>query len=349
LSIEILGGETFMATTAKPQTVRWRDRLGLKHGRDAAQRRFVFSTVTPIVLYMSFFTLLPIVWAIALVFFEYSARRSGSGFLGLGGENPFVGLGHFKNMLDFSEEAPLVVRQFHISVKTTLLFAFLILPLNLAITLPLAVLIESVHNRIKPLFRTIFFLPVLTSSVAVAIMWGFILHPQRGLLNGTISAITGKLTATNWIGDSSLVVGGIPVALIAVIIAYLWQDIGYNLVIFIAALQAIPESIKDAALIDGASSWQMFWHVTVPLLRPTILLVAILTMISSFQVFDIIQVMTAGGGPNDQTRVMVIDIYNNAFRFQRMGWAAAVSAVLFLMVLSISLVQMRMLRSEWEY
>jgi ABC-type sugar transport system permease subunit len=300
------------------------------------------------VLYMAFFTLLPMVWAVALAFFEYSARRGGTGFLGLGGENPFIGVEHFRNMLNFADDAPLEVRQFHISVKTTLLFAFIILPLNLAITLPLAVLIESVHNRLRPVFRIIFFLPVVTSSVGVAIMWGYILHPQRGLLNGAISAVSGDLTATNWTGDSSLVVGGIPVALVAVIVAYLWQDIGYNLVIFIAALQAIPESIKDAALIDGADSRQMFWHVTVPLLRPTILLAAILTMISSFQVFDIIQVMT-DGGPNEQTRVMVIDIYNNAFRFQRMGWAAAVSGVLFLIVLSISLVQMRILRSEWEY
>jgi ABC-type sugar transport system permease subunit len=161
--------------------------------------------------------------------------------------------------------------------------------------------------------------------------------------------IGGKLVATNWTGDQSLVIWGIPVALIAVIIAYIWMDLGYNMVIFIAALQGIPKSIKDAAKIDGANWWNMFWRITIPLLLPTILLVSILTMISSFQVFDIIQVMTEGGGPNDQTRVLVIDIYNNAFRFQRMGWASAVSVVLFLMVFSISVIQSRLLRTEWEY
>jgi ABC-type sugar transport system permease subunit len=160
--------------------------------------------------------------------------------------------------------------------------------------------------------------------------------------------LQGKLIGTNWLGDQHLIVWGIPVALIAIIIAYLWQDMGYNLVIFIAALQSIPESIKDAARIDGANWWNMFWRITIPLLTPTILLTSVLTMISSFQVFDIIQVMT-NGGPNDQTRVMVLDIYNNAFRFQRMGWASAVSLVLFFLVLSISLVQTRMLRAEWEY
>ena len=300
------------------------------------------------VLYMAFFTVFPLLWGLALALFEYSARRQGGAILALGGANPFVGLQHFREMLDFAEDAPLWVRQFHISVKTTLLFAFLVLPLNLMITLPLASLIESVHDRFKVIFRTIFFLPVVTSSVGVAIMWGYILHPQRGFLNGLLTELTGKLTVINWVNDQNLTIWGLPVALLAIIVAYLWQDIGYNLVIFIAALQSIPESVKEAARIDGANGRQLFFNITLPLLRPTILLAAILTMISSFQVFDIIQVMT-DGGPNDQTRVLVLDIYDNAFRFQRMGWAAAVSLVLFLMIFVISLAQMRLLRSEWEY
>ena len=318
------------------------------YGRDGSKRTFILSAVSPMVLYMAFWTLLPILWALALAFFEYSARRTGGPILGLGGENPFVGLKHFRNMLDFSPDAPLEVRQFHISVKTTLLFAFLVVPLNLATTLPLAAMIESVGRVFKIGFRTIFFLPIVTSSVGVAIMWGYILHPQRGFLNEALTIIRGKLTVINWTGDTSLMVGTVPVALLAVIIAYLWQDIGYNLLIFIAALQAIPDSIKDAAIIDGANGRQLFFHITLPLLKPTILLASVLTMISAFQVFDIIQVMT-NGGPNNQTRVMVIDIYDNAFRFQRMGWAAAVSVVLFLIVFVISLAQNRLLRTEWEY
>jgi ABC-type sugar transport system permease subunit len=209
-------------------------------------------------------------------------------------------------------------------------------------------MIESVHQRVKPVFRTIFFLPVLASSVGVAIIWGFVLHPQNGLLNGAIHAITGKTTQIAWISDARLVFLGVPVALIAVIIAYLWQDIGYNLVIFIAALQAIPQSVKDAARVDGASAWQTFRHITLPLLKPTILLASILTMISAFQVFDLFQVMTQGG-PQDQTRALSLDIYLNAFRYQKMGWAAAVSVVLFAIVFVISLAQTRLLRSRWEY
>ena len=317
-------------------------------GREGAQRRFVAVVLLPALAYMAVFLLLPIVWAFLLSFFDFSPRRTGSPFLGLGLDNPFVGLEHFKQMFDFSNTAPLEVRQFHIAVKITLLFAFIVLPLNLAITLPLAAMIESVHGRWKVLYRTVFFVPVLTSAVGVAIIWGFVLHPQRGLVNGIITRVTGRFTSIAWTTDPDLVVAGVPIALAAIIVAYLWQDIGYNLVIFIAALQAIPDSVKDAARVDGASAWQTFRYITLPLLKPTILLASVLTMISSFQVFDLFQVMTAGG-PDDQTRALSLDIYESAFRYQRMGWAAAVSVVLFLLVFTISLVQSRFLRANWEY
>ncbi len=316
-------------------------------GRDSAARRFIAGAISPLVLYMGFWTLFPLLWAMALAFFEFSPRRAG-GFLGFGGDNPFVGLQHFQNMINFSPDASLEVQQFHIGIKITLIFAALVVPLNMLVTLPLAFLIESVHARAKGFFRTIFFLPVLAPSVGVAIMWGFIFHPQRGLLNAIIGKFTGKLVGINWTGDPKLVFWGIPIALFAIVIAYLWQDLGYNLVIFIAALQGIPQSIKDAAKIDGANGWQMFARIIIPLMMPTILLTIILTMISAFQVFDIIQVMT-DGGPNDQTQVLLLNIYNYAFRYQKMGWAAAVSIVMFLLVFSISLVQTRLLRAEWEY
>ena len=296
---------------------------------------------------MAFWTVFPLLWGIALAFFNYSPRQTG-GFLGFGEGNEFVGLQNFQNMFNFSPEAPLEVQQFHIGIRVTLLFAALIVPLNLLITLPLAFLIESINDKVKGIFRTIFFLPVLAPSVGVAIMCGFIFHPQRGLLNAVLGEFAGKLIGIAWLRDSSLTVWGIPVALFAIIIAYLWQDMGYNLIIFIAALQGIPQGIKDAARIDGANWLQMFARIVVPLLMPTILLAAVLTMISAFQVFDIVQVMT-DGGPDDQTQVLLLNIYSYAFRYQKMGWAAAVSIVMFLLVFSISLVQTRLLRTEWEY
>jgi ABC-type sugar transport system permease subunit len=275
--------------------------------------------------------------------FEYSPGRAGGPILGLGGSNPFVGLEHFRNMIG---GVSLEARLFRTSLTNTLILAFIVLPLNLVITLPLAALIEAVRGRLKIAFRAIYFLPVVTSSVGVALMWRYLYDPQHGLLNAIIRLLGG--TPVAWLSDPRAEFLGVSVSMWAVIAAYLWQDYGYNLVIFIAALQGIPREFKEAALIDGANAWQAFIKVTVPLLRPTLLFVCVMTMLSSFQVFDIIQVMTRGE-PNNQTRVLVLDIYENAFRFQRMGWAAATAFVLVAVVMIVTVAQMRLLRTQWEY
>jgi len=312
-------------------------------GVTIGKRRFVTSVTVPVILYAAAFGLLPVVWALVLMFFEYSPARSGGPILGLGGANPFVGLDHFHEMIT---GATLQARQFRVSLRNTLIFAFAVLPLNLAITLPLAALIESIHERLKGFFRSVYFLPVVTSSVGVALVWGFMYNPQNGLVNTVLKFFGG--TPIAWLTDPRTTFFGISTALWAVIVAYLWQDFGYNMVIFIAALQGIPKEIKEAALIDGANFLQVFRFITIPLLRPALLFVCVMTMLSSFQVFDIIQVMT-GGGPNSQTRVLVLDIYENAFRFGRMGWAAATAFVLLLVVALVTTLQMRVLRTDWEY
>ncbi|MFL6181670.1 MAG: carbohydrate ABC transporter permease [Actinomycetes bacterium] len=314
---------------------------------DAPQTRFRRIVLGPILIYMACFTLLPLVWVVALSLFNYSPRREGAGIGGLGGDNPFVGLQNFQQLFDFSDPTPLA-QTFHTAVIVTLVFAFIVLPLNLLITLPLAVMIESVARRLRPLLRTVFFMPVLTSAVAVAVIWQYVLNPQYGLLNAMITKVTGDTTVISWLNDPNLTVAGVPIALVAVTCAYLWMDIGYNLVIFIAALQGIPKSLHEASLLDGANAWQRFWQVTLPLLKPTIFLTAILTMISSFQAFDLFQVMTKGA-PDNQTRVLSLDIYENAFTFQSMGWAAAESIVLLGIVLLITLMQSRLLRTKWTY
>jgi multiple sugar transport system permease protein len=312
-------------------------------GLAAGQRRFILSVSIPTIMYSAGLSVLSVIWAFALMFFEYSAGRAGGPVLGLGGNNPFVGLEHFRNMI---KGATLEARLFRTSLGNTLIFAFAVLPLNLAITLPLAALIEAVPGRVKNAFRAVYFLPAVTASVGVALMWGYIYQPQEGLLNAVIRLFGGP--TISWLADPRPQFLGVSVAMWAVTVAYLWQDYGYNMVIFVAALQGIPTELKEAAMIDGANAWQIFRRVTVPLLRPTLLFVCVMTMLSSFQVFDIIQVMT-NGGPQHQTRVLVLDIYLNAFRYQRMGWAAAVSFVLLLVVVIVTVVQMRLLRTEWEY
>lgn len=308
-------------------------------------RGFVAGTVSPMIFYLISLSVLPLLWAFVLAFFDYSPRRVGGPLLGLGGDNPFVGLEYFQQMISGVGREP---RIFQSSLTNTLLFTMLVLPLNMLITIPLAVLIESTNSIFKRLFRTIYFLPVVTSSVGVAVMWGYIFNAQYGLLNNGLRAVGG--TPVSWLQDPSATILGIPAAMAAVVIAYLWQDFGYNLVIFIAALQGIPDSLKDAAKVDGGSPFQVFFHITLPLLRPTILVTSVLTVISSFQVFDLIQVMTQGGpGRIGQTRVLVLDIYENAFRFERMGWAAAIAVVMFLFIAVLTLIQTRVLRTTWEY
>lgn len=317
-------------------------RRRLRSGLALAKGRFVLGVTVPLLLYESLGVFV-LGWAFVLMFFDYSSGRAGGAILGLGGSNPFVGLDHFIEMIrGVSVEANLL----RTSLKNTLIFAFAVLPLNLIITLPLAYLLESIGDRYKALYRTIYFLPVLTSSVGVALIWLSMYNPQSGWINAILRFIGAQ--PVSWLSDPRAGFLGISVAMWAVILAYLWQDYGYNMVIFIAALQAIPQEFKDAAMIDGATPWRVFTRVTVPLIRPALLFVCVMTMLSSFQVFDIIQVMT-DGDPGYRTQVLMLDIYKNAFRYQRLGWAAAESFVLFLVVMGVTIIQMRFLRTEWEY
>ncbi len=319
-----------------------RPTVNQKGGLAIAKGRFVLSVTVPLLVYESL-GLFVIGWAFVLMFYNYSSGRLGGPILGLGGTNPFVGLGNFIEMFSGnSVEAGL----FRTSLRNTLIFAIAILPLNLVITLPLAYLLESIGERFKALYRTIYFLPVLTSSVGVALIWMSMYDPQAGWINAIIRFFGG--TPVSWLSDPRAGFAGVSVAMWAVIIAYLWQDYGYNMVIFIAALQGVPQELKDTALIDGANRWQAFTKITVPLIRPTMLFVCVMTMLSSFQVFDIIQVMT-NGAPGNQTQVLMLDIYKNAFRYQRLGWAAAESFILFALVMAVTVIQMRLLRTEWEY
>jgi|YNPNPStandDraft_1061719.scaffolds.fasta_scaffold26704_2 multiple sugar transport system permease protein/raffinose/stachyose/melibiose transport system permease protein len=307
-----------------------------------SQRVFAACSLTPIMLYMMAFTLLPMIWAVIITFYRYSPTRQGANFLGLGGGNPFVG---FANYLDLFADTP-TGRLFRLAVKNTFVFALLVLPLNLCITLPLAVLIESVSERLKTVFRTIYFLPTVTSLVAVSLVWGVIYNPTFGLLNLVLRSL--GLKGMAWLSDAQTKVLGVPLPMICLVVTYVWQDMGYNLVIFIAGLQSIPEVFKEAALVDGATSWQRFRYVTLPLLRSTLTFVIVMTMLSSWQVFVIFYVMTRGG-PGNATRTLVLHIYETAFRHQEMGLAATMAMALFLIILVTTLIQLRLLRKEWEY
>jgi len=318
-------------------------------GMERAKRSFAYAIIIPTFIYILLWVIFPSIWVIILSFFDYSPRRSGSWFLGLGGHNPFVGLENFKEMFDFSSNKSLRSSNFQGALKNSLIFSFLVVPLNLCITLPLAVLIYKLKPKfVNNIFRTIIFIPVITSSVGVGIMWKYIFHPQKGLLNFFLSLVTDKFIVINWLNDTTLTFFGINIALFAVILAYLWMDIGYNFIIFIAALQSLPESVLESAELDGASGFQKFFHIILPLLLPQIMLTTILTMISAFQQFDLVMLMTKGG-PNNMTRTLVYDIYLNAFRGENMGYASAGAVVFFIIIFIISFIQKKIFSSNKEY
>lgn len=311
----------------------------------AKQRRFAYISLTPILLYMGLFTLFPILFAVVMSFFSYTPIRQGSGFLGLGGANPFVG---FDNYIELFTGSGKPAEVFRLAVKNTFLFTALVLPLNLFITLPLAVILESIGARFKNFFRAIYFLPTISSSVALVIIWSYMYAPGWGLLSIMFKAV-GLVPPKSWLQDPNTIYFGVPLAMLCVVVAHVWQDFGYNLVIFVAALQSIPKTLREAARVDGASIWQEFWLVVVPLLKRTVLLTSVLTVISSLQVFVIFQLLTRGG-PKNQTQTMLLSIYENAFRFaNNLGLSAAMSMILFIIILTITVIQFRILRSEWEY
>jgi multiple sugar transport system permease protein len=240
----------------------------------------------------------------------------------------FVGIRNYMQLL----EDPL----FWTALKNTAYFLVVGGPLSIAVSLGAALLVHSRLARWKPVFRFVYFAPVVTTLVAVAIVWRFIYHPRFGLLNYALSFV--GIGPIDWLGDPSW-------AMPAIILLAVWKNFGYNMIIFIAGLQNIPDSLYEAASIDGAGGWQQFWRITVPMLAPTSLFITIITMIGYFQLFAEPYVMTQGG-PMKSTLSIVLLMYEQGFRWWNMGYAAALAFVLFAFILAGSLLQSRLQRRE---
>jgi len=263
----------------------------------------------------------------------------------LGGDNPFVGLGNYIELFTGQSKPARIFRQ---SVWNTFLFSVLAVPLTIGVSLPLAVVLESVHERVKVLFRFIYFLPVVTGSVAVYIIWSYVYAPTWGLLSH-LMRLVGLTPPRSWLSDPTAVYFGIPLAMLAVTVVYVWTVFGYNTVLFIAALQGIPRILREAARIDGANAVQEFLYIVVPLLRRTVLLASVLTVISTLQQFVLFFLLTRGG-PAYQTQTILLSVYQNAFVYaENMGMAAAMSMFLFVLLFILTVIQFRLLRAEWEY
>lgn len=220
------------------------------------------------------------------------------------------------------------------ALGNTLYFALVGGPLTIAISLGAALLIHARLVRFKGLFRTIYFAPVVTTLVAVAVVWRYLYHPRFGLLNYSLGLL--GINPIDWLGDPRW-------AMPAIILLAVWKNFGYNMVVFVAGLQSIPDELYEAAELDGAGAWQRFRHVTLPMLGPTFLFVTIITMIGYLQLFAEPYVMTQGG-PLQATTSVVLLMYEQGFRWWNMGYAAAIAFVLFLVIFAVTLVQLRFQR-----
>jgi len=240
----------------------------------------------------------------------------------------FVGLANYSKLLKTPE--------FWQALRNTFYFAIVGGPLTIAVALGAALLLNARLVRFKSLFRTIYFTPFVTTLVAVAIVWRYLYHTRYGLLNYMLGHL--GIAPIDWLGNPKW-------AMPAIILLAVWKQFGYNMLIFIAGLQAIPQDLYDAAEIDGAGPVRRFFSVTLPLLGPTMLFVSVITMIGYFQLFSEPYVMTAGG-PLRATTSVVLMMYEEGFRWWRMGYAAAIAFVLFIVILIATLIQFRLQRER---
>jgi len=272
------------------------------------------------VLHLVVFALVPVGFTIYLAFHQWDLVAA---------EKPFVGLANFRELARD--------RLFWTTLRNTALYV-LYVPVTMAAALGLAVLLNRRRGG-ERLLRAVVFLPFVTSTVAIGIIWQWMFNADFGLVNYALGFL--GVPPLDWLGSPRT-------ALLSIVVVTIWTQVGYQMVVFLAGLQGVPQSYYDAALVDGASPWQRFRHVTLPLLRPVILFVLVTGIISGFQVFTLVYLMTEGG-PLHSTDVLVYRIYQTAWEFLRFGYASAMAVVLFGVLLVVTVVQFRLLGKRIEY
>lgn len=233
----------------------------------------------------------------------------------------FVGLANYAEM--FAD------RVFRRSLENTLTYVAVVVPLSVGLGLGAALLIEA-GSSLREFYRTVYFLPVMATLIAMAVVWEFALHPKFGMVNLGLKAV--GLAGQDWLQDRRIV-------LYTLSAIGIWQSVGFNMVLFMAGLTSIPRDLYEAASVDGVSTgWDRFRTVTWPMLGPVSLFVVVISAIRSFQVFDTVQVMTKGG-PNRASEVLLYTMYSEGFSFFRSGYAAAVTMVFLVFVLALALLK----------
>ena len=282
--------------------------------REAAAWGFVAPALAALIL----FFFLPVVAALLLSFtdFDIYAVADLSNLR-------FVGLDNYLQLL----RTPL----FWTALGNTAWFVVLGVPLSIAMSLAAALLLDSKLARVKGFLRTAYFAPVVTTLVAVAVIWRYLLHTRYGLVNWLLGGI--GIGPVDWLGDPRW-------SMPAIVLFAVWKNFGYNMIIILAGLQTVPEELHEAARIDGATAWQRLRHVTLPGLAPVLLVVSILTMAGYFQLFAEPYVMTQGG-PAESTVSILYFMYEQGFKWWNLGFASAVAFVLFAILFALTMLQLR--------
>jgi multiple sugar transport system permease protein len=218
--------------------------------------------------------------------------------------------------------------------RNTLYYTAVTVPVGMIISLALALALNE-KLPARGLLRSAYFLPVIGSFAIVAIVWGFLFDPDIGLLAYWLKEI--GVPVSGWLRDPDW-------AMPVVIFVSIWKNLGFNMVIFLAGLQGIPENLYEAARVDGANGWQRFWRITLPLLRPTTLFVLVISVIAAFQVFDPVYILTPGGGPLHSTETVVSYIFHQGIELLDISYASTIGVVLFVIVFVLTLIQLRILR-----
>ncbi|MGH7599941.1 MAG: extracellular solute-binding protein [bacterium] len=279
-----------------------------------------YSFLAPSFLILTIFVFAPLCFSFYLGFHQWNI---------ISPAKPFIGLENFQTLL--------ADKIFCNALKNTAVYS-LHVPIGMAVSLAVALLMNQKFRGVNFL-RTLFFLPSVSSFVAVALVWQWMYHPQFGLANYLLGLF--GLPPLSWLREPST-------ALLSIMLMSIWMGIGYQMVIFLAGLQSIPHEFYEAARTDGANAWQRFWKITLPLLKPTTFFILVTSMIGSFQVFAFVYVMTEGG-PLHSTDVVVYHIYQNAWEYLKMGYASAMSWVLFLIIMIATWVQFKFLGKRVEY
>ena len=287
-------------------------------------RKFVLAAIIPLFTEVAIFMVIPIVGTLLISFMDYNPLKD---------DNQFIGI---KNYLSLFSDTSFVI-----ALKNTLFFTFVAVAINIVISLFVAFLISQLKsNKTRSFFRMMMFLPCIAPMVASSVVWVRTIFPKDGLLNQLLT--TFGANAINFTGDANYL-------MMSVIIFTLWADLGYNIILFCAGIDGIPSDIYEAANLDGAGTFKKFFRITLPLLKRTTAFVTLMTLISYFQMFAQFEVLAVKGGPKQSGLVLTSYIYKTAFGYREMGYAAAISVVLFVVILIVSLVQKRMDKVDWEY